>query len=449
MRIKLDVPLSLSEIAKAVDGTLTCGDAIIHHVCTDSREVSYGDLFIALSGNHSDGNSFAYEATAKGGYVLAARYASICVTNTRAAILKLVKEYKRRLTYLSHTVAITGSVGKTTTKELTSRILSSKFKVHANLGNFNNDLGLLHTVLSAGRETEVLIAEMGMNHIGEISRLSRALEPDIGLITNIGTAHVGNLGSRENIAKAKLEISDGMNNGVLIVPSGEALLESAKPRYEVSIGNNASDALFLISSTTDTQTVFSFTGRNLQLKNESVRLVGAHLLSSFAFALSVADLLGCRADEVLPALTTIDASCLRQRRIRLGKYDIFDDTYSSSPEAVIAVMKAMTQRSDKVSAALGDMLELGSRSNELHCKVGEAAARCGIRRLYLFGEFAERTAEGALAAGMPDGDIFVNRNSNDPQKTAEQIRASYDGELLLVKASHAVHAERIYDFLKD
>lgn len=449
MKIKLDIPLSLSEIAKSTGGILTHGDAVVSNLCTDSREAENGDLFIAISGKRIDGNEFAEEARARGAYVLGNRLASILVSDTADAIMRLVSLYKRKLPRLMHTVAITGSVGKTTTKELTAALLSCKYSVHSNLGNYNNDIGLLHTVLSAKRETEVLVVEMGMNHKGEISRLSRATEPDTAIITNVGTAHIGNLGSREAIALAKLEIADGMNGGVILIPHGERLLNAARSKREVSVNNPYADYSLLVEQVEEDGTVFSFGGKQLCLESERIALVGEHLMWALAFATSAADTLGIRGDEIAPALRSINSERLRQRRIKVGRYDIYDDTYSSSPEAAIAVMRVLTRQNKKgVSAVLGDMLELGGESDELHRKVGEAAAKCGVRKLYPFGKFAQRIAEGAVSAGMPAERIFLG-DQNGLERTAEQIRISYDGELLIVKASHAVHAERIYDFLKD
>ena len=449
MRINLDIPLSLSEIAENTGGILTHTDAIVHSLTTDSREASRGDLFVAIPGKRMDGNEFAEEARSRGAYVLGNRFASVLISDASDAILKLVGAYKRKLPFLIHTVAITGSVGKTTTKELTARLLSSKYSVHSNLGNFNNDIGLLHTVLSAKRSTEVLVVEMGMNHSGEISRLSKAAQPDTAIITNVGTAHIGNLGSREAIAMAKLEIADGMRGGIMITPREEALLHSACPKREVSINNSEGYYSLFVEQIDGESTVFSFNGSSLNLKSERIALSGEHLMKALAFALSAADMLCISNDEIMPALKSINNECFRQRRIRVGRYDIYDDTYSSSPEAVMAVMRALIPQNEKgVSAVLGDMLELGNSTEELHRKVGEAAARCGMRKLYLFGEFAERIAEGAINAGMPTDRIFLGER-NGIERTAEQIQRSYEGELLIVKASHSVHAERIYDFLKD
>ncbi len=448
MRIDLAIPLTLSEIAEKCADTLVLNDALVHTVCTDSREVSRGELFIALSGKTHNGNDFCEEVSKKGGYVLGAQTGDIVVSDTAATLLKLVSLYKSKLPSLLYTVAITGSVGKTTAKELTARLLSPSYKVHSTYGNFNNEIGLLHTVLSAKADTEVLVVEMGMNHEGEISRLSRAVMPDIAMITNIGTAHIGNLGSRERIASAKLEICDGMTNGYLLIPDGEPLLSSAERACKVAIDCRGDHSLFIEKERDDT-TAFTYIGKKLILKNASVRLRGQHMMKGLAFSLSVADILGIEAERLTDALSLLDGSSFRQRCFKTGRYAIYDDTYSSSPEAAIAVIKAQTERNDgKVSAVLGDMLELGSESEELHKTVGKAAAAYKIRRLYTFGKFAEAIAQGAMSGGMPKDRIFTNPGT-DLAITAEQIQSSYDGELLIVKASHAVHAERIYDYLKD
>ena len=444
MRIRLDIPLWLSEISVAACGKLMDNDAAVSYVCTNSREVNAGDLFIALPGKEHDGNEFAGDVRSGGGYVLGQTDASIYVDDTEAAILRLVSLYKSKLPCLKRTVAITGSVGKTTTKELTKIILSSRYKVHANLGNFNNAIGLLHTVLSAPKDTEVLITEMGMNHSGEISQLSQAVTPDVAIITNIGTAHIGNLGSREAIAKAKLEICDGMTDGVLIVPYGEALLNVGKT---VSVDRGDGDYRLLIRSVSTDKSTFAFHGGNIALNEGAVALVGRHLMIALAFAISAAEVCGLSEEHIRHGTSKIDAACLRQKRIRHGRYDIYDDTYSSSPEAAIAVIKALTQQfPGNVSAVLGDMLELGEYSEELHRTVGETAAVYGVRRLYLFGKLAGYMKDGALDHGMPDSRIHV---CDGIEEVANEIRRSYDGDLLIVKASHAMHAERLYDFLKD
>ena len=446
MRIRLDIPLSLSEVCTAVDGKLTGADATVSFVCTDSRKVECGDLFIAITGTRYNGNDFAHEVRSKGAYVIGQRDASIFVTSTEAAMLKIVSLSKSKLPFLKHTVAITGSIGKTTTKELSKKILSTKYKVHANHENFNNSIGLFHTVLSADKQTEVLIIEMGMNHMGEISQLSQAVTPDVAIITNIGTAHIGNLGSREAIAEAKLEIRDGMTGGVHIIPYGEPLLSLGRT---VSVDQSNGYYNLHLHNVDQNESIFSFYGGTIVLNEERVALVGAHLMTALAFAISIAEVCKLNENDIRRGISQIDQSCLRQKRMQVGKYDVYDDTYSSSPEAAAATIKALAQQfPGSVSAVLGDMLELGEHSAPLHSKLGKIAAECGIRRLYLFGSFSEHVKTGALSAGMDEDCIFTNTDG-DIELTANNIRESYNGELLIVKASHNVHAERLFDFLKD
>ena len=308
----------------------------------------------------------------------------------------------------------------------------------------------MHTVLSAGRDTEALVVEMGMNHAGEIGALSHAVCPDVALITNVGTAHIGNLGSRKAIAAAKLEIRDGMRDGVLIIPYGEPLLKVENGAKTLSVDCEGGDYSLYIGSSSKTEGKFSFRGGGLVLENERVALPDRHQLLSLGYAIAIAEILGIESERIRAAIKTLDASILRQRYLTVGGYRIYDDTYSSSAEAAIAVMDALTKRHrEGASAVLGDMLELGEKSEELHRKVGRAAAECGIQRLYLFGEFAERIAEGALMGGMPEECIFTSRDVRDLRPTAEQIKGTYSGEVLIVKASHALHAERLYDLLKE
>ena len=244
MRIKLGMPMSLSDISFAVKGKLLYDkNEIITHICTDSREVISKDLFIPLNGPQYNGEDFVDNVIAKNGYALSLYNprATILVNNSLNSLMNLARFYNEILPYILYRVGITGSVGKTTSKEFLKKIMSVKYKVHANEENLNNEIGLPLTLLSAPKDTEIIIAEMGMNHTGEISRLSKCLSPNIGIITNIGTSHIGNLGSRKAISKAKLEMLDGMKSKTLLLPSNEPLLSEIEGAYYFSTKNSFSD----------------------------------------------------------------------------------------------------------------------------------------------------------------------------------------------------------------
>ena len=221
MRIILSVPLTLSEIAEnALSTHIFKGNVTVNAIVTNSKKASPGDLYIPLMGEKHNGEDYTEEARSRGAYILSSRdcNADIKTDDTTLSLLKIASYYKSKLRSLKKIIAITGSVGKTTTKNVLAKMVGAKYITHATKENFNNYIGLSYTLLSAPIDTEIIIAEIGMNHLGEISLMSKILNPDISVITNIGTSHIGNLGSRDMIAKAKLEITDGMKIINLVVP---------------------------------------------------------------------------------------------------------------------------------------------------------------------------------------------------------------------------------------
>ena len=223
MRIKTEYPLYISSIAHILKANLKFNTKI-NAITTDSRECEKDDLFFALSGENFDGVDFIDEAKFKGAYtVSSSKKSDFTVSNTESALLSVASAYKQ-IVNPKYTIAVTGSVGKTTVKDFVNSLLSEVMKTHKTEKNFNNIIGLSHTLLSAKKGTDALVCELGMNHRGEIDELSRAIHPDISIITNIGTAHIGNLGSQEEIAKAKLEIENGMHGGKTIIKDDEVLL---------------------------------------------------------------------------------------------------------------------------------------------------------------------------------------------------------------------------------
>ena len=228
MRIKLDIPLPTREIKMLFSCDFPKNTEKIEYVSTDSRNIHKGDLYFALSNSNTDLISHINQAKESGGYIAAENDAiKTGCTASYDAIIKLAALYKSRLEKLKSTVVITGSIGKTTTKELCAILLSEKYIVHSTFGNQNNRLGIAYTLLSAPRDTEILLIELGMNHEGEIAPIAKLLEPDIAVITNITNAHIGNLGSRKAIANEKLAVCSGMSDsGITIIPHEEFLLQN-------------------------------------------------------------------------------------------------------------------------------------------------------------------------------------------------------------------------------
>lgn len=442
MRIRLGVPLKLFEIAEAVDGECTC-EKEIEYISTDTREIEYGDLFVAIGGKNFNGEDFVHEAIRKGAIPLSNGkvYGGIIVSNTKDALLKLADFYKTKLKKLKYTVGITGSVGKTTTKEFLKVICSTKYKTHATTGNFNNEIGLPLTVLSAPPDTEILILEMGMNHQGEISRLSRAAKPDIAIITNIGTAHIGNLRSRENIAKAKLEILEGMNGGCVIVPKDESLFSNLPSAIYYSVDECLPDNLE--------------NNRLTILKNGEVLLkvifpfFQKHLGNCLAPAAIAAEECGLNYDELIRGVSLISNDNIRQSIVFLKNLYFYKDYYNSSYESVRAALASMKELKgySRKSILLGDVLELGEHSESIHRKIGEMISPNVFHNLFLFGDSVRFIYEGAKKNGFSPGKIHLNLTCDYERSAKQVLDNSIPQEIILIKGSRGMKLERIIEYI--
>ncbi len=444
MRIKLAKPLPLQEIARVTGGTLNISSSDIEYIVTDTREAQVGDLFFALQGEHTSGEKFIEEARRLGAYTVG-EGGDISLSDTRHALLTLASYCKSKLEKLTHTIAITGSVGKSTAKEILGSILSRKYKLHKTFENFNNILGVSYTLLSAPIDCEVLVVELGMNHRGEISELSAAVKPDVAIITNIGTAHIGNLGSREAIAEAKLEIKSGLC-GKLIVPYDEMLL-SGENALKFSTAATSADVCVKKDENFPHTQVYKiyehgkFTGSVLKTDSE-------HMAYATAAALLAARQLNSELENEYHFFSNSEQN-IRQRLIKAEKFDIMCDFYNASFESFISGFKyVLSLNYAHRSALIGDILELGSYSQAIHFSLGKAAAELCFERLYVFGEFSLDVKAGAVSIGFPEEKIYINRDITAPEITARQILSTVkNGELLYAKASHKLDLARITNLL--
>ena len=445
MRIDLGIPMTLEEIAYAT-GSNHKQNAIIKSITTDSREVENGDLFIAIKGYKFDGEDYVSEVKKSGGFVLASvpLYSDILHPNGADALLSLATYYIKTLPYLLYKIGITGSVGKTTTKEFLKILLSDRYITHASEGNFNNQIGMPMSILSAGKNTQVLLMEMGMNHPGEISKLSRCLRPDIGIITNIGTAHIGNLGCRENIAKAKLEIADGMNDGILFTPADEPLLRCENKCVKFSFTNKNAD--YFIESNKE-NTVFIFKSGRLYT-NAKFNILGEHNLKCLLAAVSIAIELGISPEELSKKISLISNDNIRQRAFYRENLYFYTDFYNASRESVLAFIKSaeVINSACEKSLLLGDILELGDMSDEIHLEIGRAISHKTFSKLFLFGNNISNVRLGAIENGFSPDRIYVNTNTSDPLLSAMQIRQNCrENDMIFMKASRGIKLERILD----
>ena len=425
-------------------GALRCANALT----TDSREVERGDIFVALRGENFDGHRYLSEAMARGAAFLiteeepTAPYPSVCVKDSYAALTALAREVRERVS--PTVIAVTGSVGKTTAKNMIAAVLSTCFRVHKTEGNHNNLLGVSLTLLAMPQDTEILVAEAGMNHAGELAELSALLCPDMAVITNIGRAHIGNLGSRENIARAKLEILlHAVPGAFLLCPEDEPLLTRHIGCYRrITVGTgSATDCRY--DKCTGEYADFYF--RKKHYPKMHLPSLGAHTAYGACFAVALGDMFGLCEDEIRTGLCSTPSDSMRGEGRYVGGICLVCDCYNAAPESVKAALVLLGERSGtRKIAVLGDMLELGEYTRALHEEIGEFAAKSGIDYLFTFGAAAQHYASGARRVGMTENYIFENPNPCRPEVTAEALLSVLrDGDTVLFKASRAIKAERI------
>ena len=454
--------LTLKQLLEAVDGTLLGEfddlDTAVADVSTDSRKITPGCLFIPLEGERFDGHSFinsSLEAGAAGcltarereGYLPGKFY--IKVRSTQRALWDLARYYKKL--FPIPFVAITGSVGKTTTKDMVAAVLGARFRVHKTEGNFNNDIGVPLTLLKLERDHEVCVVEMGMDHAGEIDYLARLVEPDIALITNIGDAHIENLGSRENIFKAKCEIFPHLSRDGLAVLNGDdpmlATLRDALPQRTVFVGSGEGLDYTACDLSSDGAGHLDCRIKTPRSQFQAdIPALGQHMIYPTLMAAAVAEALGMAPDEIVRGIGAFLPTKMRMNIVRCkGDIVILNDAYNANPQsmrAAAAVLGDAGQKRRKV-AVVGDMKELGPGSEQFHWAVGGYFAQSGADRLIAVGDLARFMAEGAKSAGLEQSDYFPTLDAAKNALTRE-VRP---GATILVKASRSMAFEKVVDFL--
>ncbi len=450
MRIELPFPLTLGDIRLAVGAESEKNDGTpVTVITTDTRKLRKNDLYVALHGARDDGHRYLEAARAAGALALVSEIEAtggIKVKNTHSALLDIaaLSLEQRRVPV----IAITGSVGKTGTKDAVAAALSPRYKVHKTRENENNELGIAKTVLSRNANTTLLVLEMGTNHPGEISPLSRCVSPDLAIITAIGSAHIGAFGTKEAILAEKASITDGMRDGKLLVLGDDPLLSSlCLPIKKRTIG------MYTKADFCAEGVYSSRFGTSYTLKAEGVRqrvfLRGAGrpriLASLFALASAVHfDVPLTRAAEALLRMPHAEG---RGSVYEVGGVLLIDDAYNSSPEAVsegISLLNATAGGRRRI-AVLGDMLELGECTEPLHRTVGAMASRTDL--LFAFGASADAIAAGALEAGAVPEAIRLFHNAEECTK--ELLAELSDGDAVLVKASHALGGGSIVEAIKN
>ena len=452
------------------DIALMCGGKVVGDgsknvttVCTDSREVEEGSLFIAIVGERVDGHNFMPSVISAGAVcALCSRlpagigdFPVILVEDTVKALGRLGHEYAKNCT--AKRIGVTGSVGKTTTKEFIASVLSTAGKVWKTEGNFNSTIGLPMSLLTLPEDADFAVLEMGMTGPGEIKLLSDIAEPEIGVITTIGTAHMELLGSRENIAAAKLEIKSSLaENGHLLLCGNEPLLED-EGKKDARVSYFSADVTgidYFASNVTSDEAGMTFDAscEGKTFYDLEIPAIGKHNVAAALAGIAVGCMIGIDEERIRRGIAAYRPVGLRQQMTDVGGVRIISDCYNASPESMRAAAAVLStvasHRSGKKVALLGDMLELGAKSPELHYAVGEAFADAGIDLLVSFGERAESIADG-FASKCGENKVLRFKDRSDAEAPARALAKVLEpGDTLILKASRMIAAERVAEELK-
>lgn len=448
-------PLKLSTLAKLSGSAIRAGDAgrVASGVFTDTRKGGPGLLFVALKGERFDGNAFVLQAAELGavgalvdpGFTgeVPSGFALLEAPDTLVGLQRLAAGYRRMLQL--RVVGITGSSGKTSTKDMTAAVLSEKYRVASTLGNFNNHIGVPLTILAAGQEDGAGVFEVGMNHRGEIAPLAEIIAPEAAIITNIGTAHIENLGDRVEIAREKGDlISVVPEVGVAILGAEddfvEHFLERARGKV-VLTGIRKGDLRAENIRYSETESWFTVV-ENGSRAEARLPVLGEHMVRNALMAVAAGRWLRIPLERCCEALGRVKLSGGRLQRKEIGGVIFLDDSYNANPESTQAALRTLGGLSSTGSkiAVLGAMKELGGEAEAGHRRVGEVAGRAGLSLLICVGEEARWIAEGAAGSGA-ELEIL---EAVDAPGAAELLRGKLSpGDMVLVKGSRAMRMERV------
>ena len=420
----------------------------------DTRKLEKGQLFLALQGVR-DGHEFIPAALEKGAAAVLCThcdgdYPAIVVPDVRMALGDIARQERKRIGM--KVVAVTGSVGKSTTKEMIACALQSTYKVGKTPVNHNNDIGMPMAILGMREDTQVAVLEMGMNHFREIAYLSSIALPDMAVIINIGTMHIEHLGSQEGILQAKMEIMEGMReDGKIILNGDDPLLWGEKgriPLRTIYFGLNNPKCTVRGGNITEEDRILRFhvTSANLTYPVE-LALEGLHYISDALAAVSVGMELGVNPSKIQENLSRFQNMAGRQEIFEVNGCTVIKDCYNAGPESMAAALNVLGKRQGRRIAVLGDMLELGVCTHAEHYRVGRIAAE-KADMVFAYGPNAGRVVDGALTGGMPSARA---RAFDDHGELATALKRTVKpGDVMLVKGSRGMHMEIALDkFLQD
>lgn len=460
--------LPVETLISVTGGTLVCGstDTVVNGIFTDSRELEPGGAFVAFEGDRVDGHDFLHQAIGSGARALlitrepeglgdvveAATMREVAVVRVpdgRGALQALASYHRERL--FCPVIGITGSTGKTTTKEFVTAVLGSRLRVTSTKGNRNNEIGVPLTVMDAGAVTDVLVVEMGMRGKGQIAELCEIARPTIGLVTNVGASHVEFLGSLESIASAKAELVEAIpEDGVVFLNGDDAFTEmlalsSRAPVVRYGLAEACDIRAVEIELDTESRASFTIVAQGARIP-VSLSVPGRHNVYNALAATALGLHLGLEPEAISEALAGATAGEMRMQVFTSATgIHVINDAYNANPTSMRAAVETLANMTtaERRVAVLGDMAELGSLAELAHFNIGEEIAGLPIDALITVGERAARIADGARAGGMDPGNIR-------PCATADEASEVLDdelepGDVVLVKASRVMGLERVVE----
>ena len=457
--------ITLANIAKIVEGHLIGDDCEIASIGIDSRNITQNQLFIGIKGENFDGNTYAFDAIKQGAAAVLVHDAdtkarpAVIVKDTRLALGKLASDWRHQFSL--PIVAVTGSNGKTTVKEMLVSILNAATykensldvtKVHATIGNLNNDIGLPLTLLKMTDQHAYAVIEMGMNHLGEINYLTNITQPTVAVISNAGTAHIGQLGSRENIAKAKGEIFAGLaHDGVAVINADDDFAGYWKSlcstKKTITFGLNKQADVFASFKEFDAVNQINLTTPSGNISFE-LNLLGQHNIYNALAACACAVALGISNTDIANGLSNMQAVKGRlQRKVGLNGAVLIDDTYNANPDSMKAAIDALKTFATHTIFVMGDMGELGIDAAQMHAEIGAYAKQQHINQLMTFGELSELATR---QFGINNQDATQNaQHFKSLESLIATLKASMQPNVtVLVKGSRFMQMERVINALE-
>lgn len=451
--------MTLSEIVRATGGKLICGnpDTVISDISTDSRAVCEGMLFVALIGENFNGNNFAEGAISRGAVAAVVSEdieisgAKILVEDTLKALGDIATYYRKKFSVPF--VGITGSVGKTTTKDMIACVLDAKYNVLKTKGNFNNQIGLPLTLLRLEKKNEIAVTEMGMSGFGEIDNLASMVVPSTCVFTNIGMSHIENLGSRENIRKAKFEmLNHAVKGGNVVYCGDDEMLWEARNNF-VGFNDFSYGITNLECDVRATDIEYGACGTDFTIchgKNSfrvHIPLLGEHNVKNALAAYLVGLCHGVSSKEYADAVSKFTPGNMRQNILEVNGITVINDCYNASPSSVQAGLKILNQldKDRRKIAVLGDMLEMGEWAEEAHTLVGRYVVENKVEMLVTVGKNSIKIAEGAINAGMERENVYSFESNDEVSEFLDKL--VLNGDIVLVKGSRGMKLETVVEHL--